>query len=123
MYLSVLFLVLTGCKDRAVKTPEKLISEDQMVAIIYDLSVLDALKSQGYGPDQNYPTPKELLKKKYNLDSLSFAENSKYYAADIKNYKKMYDKVRERLSAESAKMGGGAALPVGPGQEEQGIVK
>lgn len=120
-FLAVLFVMATACKESAVKKPEKLIDEDQMTDIIYDLSVLDALKSQGYGPAQNYPTPAELLKKKYQVDSLTFAENSKYYAADTKNYKKMYDKVRERLSAEGATANGG--VPANPYPEEAGVVK
>lgn len=112
-----------ACKDRPIKTPDNLIEESQMVDILYDLSVLDAMKSQGFGPDKNYPTPKELLKKKYKVDSLTFAENSKYYAADIKNYKKMYDKVKERLNEESAKINGGNSASVATPVEEQGVVK
>ncbi|MES2747565.1 MAG: DUF4296 domain-containing protein [Bacteroidota bacterium] len=116
----VLFLVMASCKESPVKAPKNLIDENQMVDIIYDLSLLDAMKSQGYGAQQNYPSAAEFLKKKYKIDSLTFAENSKYYAADIPNYKKMYDKVKERLSEESTIINGGKPLEV---NEEEGIVK
>ncbi|HBI01547.1 MAG TPA: DUF4296 domain-containing protein, partial [Flavobacterium sp.] len=34
-----------SCNDDGVKKPSKLIEEEKMVDILYDLSILDALKS------------------------------------------------------------------------------
>lgn len=120
MLFSVLFLI-TACKDKALEPPKHLIDEDQMVDMIYDLSLLDAMKMQGFGSQHNYPTAAKFLKQKYQIDSITFAENSKYYASDIPNYKKMYERVKERLSEESAKVNGGTAPPAPA--EEQGVVK
>jgi len=115
-----IFILITSCNDAVVKKPENLIAEDKMVDIIYDLSLLDAIKAQGTTTQKSYPTASEFLKKKYNVDSITFANNSKYYASDIKNYKKMYDRVKDRLNEENAKLNG-----VKPAQqtEEQGVVK
>lgn len=116
----VLFLVVVSCKKSAVEAPKDLIDENQMVDIIYDLSLLDAMKSQGLNNQKNYPTAGEFLKKKYKIDSVTFAANSKYYAADIANYKKMYEKVKTRLNEENMKVNGGKPLEV---NQEEGIVK
>lgn len=117
--LALLFLAIVSCKDSVVPKPDKLIDEDQMVAIIYDLSLLDAMKSQNTAA-LKYPSSSEFLKKKYQIDSITFAKNSQYYAADIANYKKMYEKVKLRLTEENQKLSGGKmAVP----NEEQGVVK
>ncbi len=115
----VLFLVMVSCKESAVPKPDKLIDENQMVDIIYDLSLLDAMKAQN--PNQlKYPTSTEFIKKKYQIDSLTFAKNSQYYASDIANYKKIYEKVKVRLGEESQKL---SSVKTPPQNEEQGVVK
>ena len=115
-----IFILITSCNETAVKAPDNLIDENKMVDIIYDLSLLDAIKTQGIANQQSYPTTTEFLKKKYNIDSITFANNSKYYASDIKNYKKMYDRVKDRLNEENAKLNGGKLVKQ---NEEQGVVK
>ncbi len=114
-----IFVIITSCNESAVKAPENLIDENKMVDIIYDLSLLDAIKTQG-SSQQSHPSTSEFLKKKYNVDSITFANNSKYYASDIKNYKKMYDRVKDRLNQENTKLNGGK---VPQQSEEQGVVK
>ena len=115
-----IFILITSCNETAVKVPENLIDENKMVDIIYDLSLLDAIKTQGIANQQSYPSTTEFLKKKYTIDSITFAANSKYYASDIKNYKKMYDRVKDRLNEENAKLTGGKPVEQ---KEEQGVVK
>lgn len=114
-----IFLVFVSCNQSVIHPPENLIDENKMVDIIYDLSLLDAIKTQGNN-QQSYPSTSEFLKKKYQIDSVTFANNSKYYASDIKNYKKMYDRVKDRLNEENAKLNGGKLLQQ---SEEQGVVK
>lgn len=116
----VIFIILVSCKDSTIKTPENIIDENKMVDILYDLSLLDAIKTQGISIQQNYPTTTQFLKNKYKIDSVTFANNVKYYASDIANYKKMYEKVKDRLNEESLKLNGGKALKQ---SEEQGVVK
>lgn len=115
-----IFLVVVSCNQSVVQPPENLIDENKMVDILYDLSLLDAIKIQGNNTQQTFPSTTEFLKKKYQIDSVTFANNSKYYASDIKNYKKMYDRVKERLNEENSKLNGGK-LP--QQNEEQGVVK
>ena len=89
---------MCSCGDTAVKKPEKLIDEQTMTAIIYDLSILDGMKARN--PALTTSKSSAYIYKKYNIDSLQFAQNSQYYSADIDQYKKIYEKVSERLSAE-----------------------
>ena len=80
-----------------------------MVDIIYDLALLEAAKSQTSGT-LIYPKPIEFIKNKYKVDSLTFAQSTQYYASDIKDYKKMYNEVKERLNANTIKLNGGKPL-------------
>lgn len=97
----ILFLTLSiviNCQKPVIEKPEKLIDENTMVDIIYDLSILEAIKLQNaVSPDSIAINPNEFILKKYKVDSIQFAKNDKYYASDIKKYKKIYDKVAERI--------------------------
>jgi hypothetical protein len=42
---AVLFRIIS-CKEDAVDKPSKLIAEDKMIDVMYDLSILDAIKYQ-----------------------------------------------------------------------------
>ena len=100
-----LFLLIS-CDFGIIKKPKNQLSREQMVDMIYDLSVLEAMKSQNTS-GIIYPSPTQLLKKKYQIDSLTFAQNSKYYSADIKEYKKIYAEVQARLEGSISKFNGG----------------
>lgn len=93
-----LLMVVFGCKNSAVEKPEKLLTEEQMAAIIYDISVMDAIRA--HRPGQSQSVSPEYVYKKYGIDSLQFAKNNTYYASDISKYKKIYEKVNERITAE-----------------------
>ena len=102
MFFFGTMLLLAGCKNEVVEKPDKLIEEDEMVNIIYDLSILEAMKYQSNQSEApKYAiNPKEYIYKKYHIDSLQFARSNHYYASDMGNYKKMYDKVSNRIKAE-----------------------
>lgn len=120
--LAVAFVTIS-CKDEVIKEPKNLIEKEEMINIIYDLSVLDAMKSQSMGVTYSYPKPFDFIKKKYKVDSLTFVQNTQYYASDINEYKKMYDKVKEKIDKETKKIDGGKKPTLAPSAEEVGIVK
>ena len=91
----VLFLTL-GCKDSVISKPENLIEEDKMENIIYDLALLEGIKSHDPSNFQNIKS-NEYVYKKYKIDSLQFVKSTQYYVSDISKYKKMYDRVQKRL--------------------------
>ena len=105
-------ILILSCDFGVVKKPSKLINRSQMVDIIYDLSVLEALKSQNISAN-TYPTPTQFLKSKYKIDSITFAKNTKYYASDVKEYKKLYAEVQSRLEGEISKRNGGKNTSAG----------
>ena len=96
-----LALFLASCNHSAVEKPENLIEEDVMTDILYDLSIMEAIKSQNpYAPQNQSMNPKDYIFKKYKIDSLQFAASNRYYISQIEEYKKMYDQVNERLEKE-----------------------
>lgn len=97
-------LLVFSCGKKSVDKPDNLIAKDKMVDILYDISLLEAIKSQNLKGGINKKRANEYIYKKYKIDSLQFAKSNKYYAADLNEYKKMYDKVRERLNKENARI-------------------
>lgn len=100
-----LLLIIFSCQNNAVEKPKTFIEKDKMKEMLYDLAVLEAMKSQNIAGN-TYPTPTELLKNKYQIDSITFAKNAKYYASNPKEYKKMYQEVKERFIEEIDKNNG-----------------
>jgi hypothetical protein len=94
----VLFL---GCNKDLVEKPDNLIDKGVMLDVMYDMALLDALKYQD--PNSLYTNginPKTYVYKKYKIDSLQFVKSNAYYAADYREYKKMYDALSDRLKKE-----------------------
>ena len=95
-------LTMASCQKEAVEKPENLISRETMSNIIYDLSLLQAIRSANqHVLDSNKINPSIYVYEKYKIDSLQFAQSNKYYAAsDIKDYEKLYQSVSDRLVKE-----------------------
>jgi len=94
----LLFAILISCQKPAVSKPDNLIDEEVMVDIMYDVSVLEAMKSQKvFVLEANKINPNTYIYKKYKIDSLQFASSDKFYASDIKKYKEIFDKVNKRM--------------------------
>lgn len=91
-------LLFIACNDSVVTKPDRLISEEKMIDILYDLAVLDAMRTQKpEALNQRSIVADGYIYKKYDVDSLQFAQSNRYYASDIKAYKKMYERVGKRL--------------------------
>lgn len=94
----IVLLLSVSCSDRPVPKPDNLLSKEVMEEIIFDLAVLQAAES--HKPQvltDNKIEIKQFVYKKYNIDSLTYFQNYKYYASDIKAFKKMYKHVNERI--------------------------
>lgn len=97
-YLAVL-LLFVSCKKDIVKKPSRIIERDKMIDIMYDLSILTAIKSQNPTSFSTYKiNQNDYIFKKYQIDSIQFAQNNSYYAADYKEYKIMFGEVKSRLA-------------------------
>ncbi|MEY3451753.1 MAG: hypothetical protein RL711_1579 [Bacteroidota bacterium] len=98
-------LALLGCKEDLVKKPDLLIEKSKMMDIMYDLALLEAIKYQNPAVlDSNQIRPKQFIYKKYKIDSLQLAQNNKYYAADYKSYKVMFESLVKRIENEKKRV-------------------
>ena len=93
-----------SCQNSAIEKPKKPIDEAVMVDILYDLSLMEAMKSQNIADSGNAINSSQYIYKKYKIDSIQFVQNNKYYASDVDNYKKMFEKVKARLENEANKL-------------------
>ena len=105
LLLSIVIIIGACSNKNEIPKPAKPIDKAVMENILYDLALLQALKS--YKPEQlteNNIDSKTYIYKKYNIDSLQFVENNKYFASDIENYKLMFENVSNRLQKEKSKI-------------------
>jgi hypothetical protein len=112
-----LVLTLFSCQNSVIEKPAKPIDEAVMIDILYDLSLMEAIKSQNIADSGNVINSSQYIYKKYKIDSLQFVQNNKFYASDVENYKKMFEKVKARLENDANKLdtimkkGGGKLAP------------
>lgn len=104
-YLSFCLLyLLVSCKDTAIPEPKKLIEKDVMIDILFDIAIIEAIKiSHPYSLQDKGVDTKTYIYKKYKIDSVQFAKSDKYYAANAKQYGKMYQKVMDRIKEQKTK--------------------
>ncbi|WP_350293110.1 DUF4296 domain-containing protein [uncultured Croceitalea sp.] len=96
-----MFLLLVSCGEKVIEPPEGLISKDKMTSILYDLAILNSTK--GTNPTilkQHNIKLMPFIFKKYNIDSLQFAESDLYYASIPLEYQTIYEAVEARLENE-----------------------
>lgn len=97
----VCVLLLVSCKDSAISKPDNLIEEHVMVDIIYDLSLLEGVKTYNTTHFQGIK-PNEFIYKKYKIDSVQFAKSTQFYASNIDKYKKIYEEAGKRIEKNKA---------------------
>jgi hypothetical protein len=69
-----------------------------MINVMYDLSILEAIKYQNPASLDTFKiNPTQYIYKKYKIDSLQFAKSNIYYASDYEGYKAMFDQMTQRL--------------------------
>jgi len=115
-------LVLISCTS-AIEKPKKLIEKDKMVDILYDIALLEAIKSQNVNGGISSKKANEFLFQKYKIDSLQWEENNKYYAADIEEYKKMYEEVKQRIQEETQKANKASSESTLPSNPDEPMVR
>ncbi|NDI97912.1 DUF4296 domain-containing protein [Flavobacterium sp. LaA7.5] len=94
------FLVL-ACNDDTPQKPEKLLTEDEMVDVLYDITILQSVKS--FNPKvlrENKIDLPDYVYNKYNIDSTVFAQNHAYYAAQLNVYEQIHNRVTDRVKKE-----------------------
>lgn len=99
-FILVSFLAF-ACADEAVPKPDRLLKEGEMVNILYDISILQAIKSyQPQALEEGKVDAKNYIYKKYSIDSLTFAQNQAYYASKLELYESIQAKLADRVKKE-----------------------
>lgn len=104
--LFCLLILLVACTSTGEK-PKNLIEKDKMINVLYDLSLLQAIRSQNIGGGVENKAINDYIFKKYKIDSVQLAQSNKYYASDMEEYKSIFEGVKAKLEEESKKNGGG----------------
>lgn len=99
----LIFLVfsLVACNPNPVAKPDHLLEENEMVDILYDLAILQA--TENFNPiklKESGVDTKTFIFEKYKIDSTTYYQNQRYYAADVKVYKKINQKVLDRITSQ-----------------------
>ena len=87
--------------NNTIEKPKNLIEKDKMTKILYDLSLLDAMKNQYIEGGISNQKANDYIYKKYKIDSIQLVQSNKYYASDIEEYKKMLEEVKSILDKEN----------------------
>lgn len=96
-------LAIISCNGNSIEKPNNLIGRDKMVDILYDVSLLEAIKNQNINGGLSSKAGNQYIYKKYKIDSLQFVKSNKYYASNIEEYKKMIEEVKARLTEQTTK--------------------
>lgn len=94
----VMSLVLSSCSKNPVPKPDPLLDDEVMTNILFDIAILQTAEgSMPYRLAENNIKVNTFIYDKYKIDSLTYYQNQKYYAADSKKYKQMFQEVLDRL--------------------------
>ena len=101
-YIFIVLITLTiSCKQET--KPNHLIEKEVMVNIMYDLSILQALRYQNPTSIDSFQiNARDFVYKKYRIDSLQFAQSNVYYSNNNEQYKEMFNQVAGRINKEKA---------------------
>ncbi len=95
-------MVFVSCKEEVVPKPDRLIAQDVMVDIMYDLTILEAIKNQNPASLDTFKiNSRAYIFKKYKIDSIQYAKSNIYYASDYNEYKGMFEQISKRLEAKT----------------------
>ena len=102
----ILFLAIAitfvSCKEEFVPKPDRLIAQDVMVDIMYDLTILEAIKNQNPASLDTFKiNSRAYIFKKYKIDSIQYAKSNIYYASDYNEYKSMFEQISKRLEVKT----------------------
>jgi hypothetical protein len=97
----IILSIVLGCSNSLTQKPmptDNLISQEKMVDIIYDMTLINVAKGVNKSIlENNGIIPEQYLFNKYSIDSILFARSNEYYSYDLKTYQIIYDKVKIKL--------------------------
>ena len=97
LFVLIGFLVLSCDTNSAVTKPDVFLSSEKMENILYDLTVLKAIKTSYNNNEGKALFNDNYIYRKYNIDSTILAQNQLYYAQSPKESIVLYKRVDQRL--------------------------
>ncbi|WP_264548805.1 DUF4296 domain-containing protein [Flavobacterium sp. N2820] len=96
--LLVIGIVIISCSKNPAPKPDNLLDDEVMTNILFDIAVLQAAEgTMTYRLTENNIKVNTFIYEKYKIDSTTYYQNQKYYAANTRKYKKMHQDVLARL--------------------------
>lgn len=104
-FLFLALLALVSCEEKGYPKPENLLSEKEMVDVLYDIHLAEAVASRNtfrstdslrVSSEQMY----QAVLDRYGLQDSTFAQTLIYYSARPKVYEKIYKNVVDKLNRE-----------------------
>lgn len=92
-------LCLASCeKEQRVPQPDRLLSQDQMSDMLYDITLLSSAKNYNKRQfEQIGIMPEAFLYEKHGVDSLTYKQNSDYYLDNPELYLEIVTATKERM--------------------------
>jgi len=91
-------IILLSCDSKAkIKRPDDLIAPDQMENLLYDMYVANGAVSVPNLNGEKNVNYMHLIYKKYQIDSVRFAESSLYYTSRVDDQERILRNVKTRL--------------------------
>lgn len=96
--LLIVLLTVISCREEAVPKPDNLLSKEQIAAILYDITLINAVKGVNKKKlEDSFMHLDAYLYKKHQTDSLQFMTSNNYYAANPMEYDEVYGIVQAKL--------------------------
>lgn len=91
-------MVLLSCKEKLIEPPQDLIPEQEMTEILYDLALINGLRTTNPTALDNYDIKTmPYIYEKHGIDSLRFVTSDQYYASVPSIYQRMYQTLMDRI--------------------------
>ncbi|WP_397364479.1 DUF4296 domain-containing protein [Olleya sp. R77988] len=98
IYLLAALLFVSCYGIEKPNKPDNLISEDKMVEVLVELSIMSSAKGINKRELENRGiVPDTFIYRKHKIDSIQFANSNNYYAYDIEKYSDIYARVKDSL--------------------------
>jgi hypothetical protein len=93
----IVFLLLSCDTNSSITKPDVFLSSEKMENILYDLTLLKAIKTSYNDQEGKALFNDAYIFRKYNIDSKILAQNQLYYAQSPKESMVIYKRIEQRL--------------------------
>ena len=106
LFLHILLLLILSCQSaEKTKKPDNLLSKDKMVAILSDIAILKSANDVNSKRLSKFiESPFDHVTEKYQIDSLTIAQNIEYYNFQFNDNLSIYRRVEENIKNRKQKI-------------------